>query len=328
VGLTTAPSPPTVCAVQSARRLSRVVLAAVAACAILQCGASELAPGSADPAVPAAEVPAPRCEAPSAWVPVETAGPPGENVLGCLRRLGRGVTDKRIPADQRYELTTFGNPGDEQPVDCETELRADGTWYYAANKQRFPCRTRVRLVNQERTRCVVVQVADTGPHACVEEADGQPTWDVSPLAAKHLFGVSQAGWSEKRPVYGAPVAPGTPLGPCNHLADPAVLQRGAVGGACASDAACRFAGGTCLTEQAGWPGGHCSADCGRCPEVVGPHASSVCARDATGAARCLAHCDFTLFASGCRKDYTCCDAPDVSGALARVCLPAGSTTQH
>jgi len=268
-------------------------------------------------------VPTPRCEAPAAWVPVDTGGPEGEKVLACLRRKGRGVTDARIPADQRYELTTFGNPGDEQPVDCETELRADGTWYYAANKQRFPCGTRVRLVNAERTRCVVVQVADTGPHACVEEADGQPTWDVSPLAAKQLFGVTQAGWSESRPVYGAPVAADTPLGPCDHLADPDARLQGSVGGACADASTCGFAEAVCLAEQDGWPAGHCTASCsGSCPERAGPHASSACALDPVGTFRCLARCDFTLFASGCRAGYGCCDSRDESGALARVCLPA------
>jgi hypothetical protein len=326
--LTGGPRPTNVFAVQSSTRLSRVsriLQVAVVACAVLPCAASAPEQGGSSVPVAAAEVPPPRCEAPSPWVPVDTAGPSGEKVLACLRRLGRGITDKRVPADQRYELTTFGNPGDEQPVDCETELRADGTWYYAANKQRFPCRTRIRLVNAARTRCVVVQVADTGPHACVEEADGQPTWDVSPLAAKHLFGVTQAGWSENRAVYGAPVAAGTPLGPCDDLADPAALQRGAVGGACSGDAGCRFAGATCLDERAGWPGGHCSADCSEsCPDVRGPHASSVCARDAGGAARCLARCDFTLHESGCRAGYTCCDTTEVSGATARVCLPAGA----
>jgi len=323
--------------VQRTRNLSRFVLVAIAAGALLGCGAGEIAPSADDPvgmpATAAVAAPPPdavqaRCEAPPRWIPVDTDGPDGEKVLGCLRRLGRGVTDKRIPADQRYELTTFGNPGDEQPVDCETELRADGTWYYAANKQRFPCRSRVRLVDAKRTRCVIVQVADTGPHVCVEEADGQPTWDVSPLAARQLFGIDQAGWSEKRAVYGAPVAPDTPLGPCDHLADPAALARGSVGGACANDTGCGFDGATCLAESAGWPGGHCSASCsGQCPETAGPHASSVCALDAGGEARCLARCDYTLFASGCREGYSCCDTPDVSGAPSRVCLPAGTGTR-
>jgi len=154
------------------------------------------------------------CEAPEPWVGADTQGPAGESVLGCLKRLGSQI-DTRIPVDQRYDLTTFGGPGDLQPVDCGDTRGADGTWYYAANKQRFACGTKVRLLDLARERCVVVEVADTGPNICVEEASGRPTWDVSPLASRQLFGVGQAGWSEGRGILGAPVHSSNALGPCD-----------------------------------------------------------------------------------------------------------------
>jgi hypothetical protein len=267
------------------------------------------------------------CAAPaSEWTAADSGGPEGESVRACLRRMGRGKTDRRVPVDQRYELTTFGGPGDLQPVDCGDPRGADGTWYYAANMQRFACGQKVRLVDAKRRRCVVVQVADTGPHICVEEASGRPTWDVSPLAARELYGVTRAGWSDGLGVYAAPVAESTPLGPCTAL----VAARaeageaaggGGVGSACAAAGECSYAGAVCLGASEGWPSGYCSAPCGgECPASAGPHALAVCAAAEAGAApQCLAQCDFTLFESGCREGYCCGSAP---GSDARVCLPA------
>jgi hypothetical protein len=297
------------------------------------------------PSVPVAAPPQPHpwlatcpVQAPPVWQPVTTNGPEDEGVLSCLRRMGRGVTDARIPLSQAYELTTFGGPGDEQPTHCPAAPDADNTWYYAANEQRFGCGTRARLVDGDRRRCVVVEVADLGPHACVEEASEAPTWDVAPLVSMELFGARQAGWSEHRKVIGALVSPDTPLGPCDDLtAPPETRLSRSVGGMCESAADCGFEGAVCLGEADGFPGGYCSAPCeGGCRAVVGPHAWPVCAPLLAGSDgdRCMASCDFTLFESGCRAGYTCALPPALQGEPAlpgsvdgppdtmAVCIPA------
>ena len=257
---------------------------------------------------------------PAAWVPVDTAGPAGESVSACLTRVG-SLTDDRLPESQRYDLTTFGGPGDEQPVACGGP-DADGTWYYAANRQRFACGQRVRLVTPDRGSCVVVEVADLGPNACVEEAGGQPIWDVSPLAANELFGVTSVGYSEHRAVLGAPVGGANALGPCSVASTD---LSGFIGGACTTDADCSYTGGRCLRAAAGFPRGHCTLDCtsASCPDRSGSFAYTGCAP--IGAeALCAARCDYTLFATGCRDGYGCERVPhptNPSLPMRRVCLP-------
>jgi hypothetical protein len=235
-----------------------------------------------------------------------------------------------VPLDQRYDLTTFGGVGDLQPVDCGDPRGADGTWYYAANLQRFSCGQRVRIVDAAREHCVVVEVADTGPHICVEEIAGRPIWDVSPLAAQQLFGVKRVGWSSKRAVYAAPVPADTPLGPCEA---PGAQRAGAagtgggLGAACSAAEPCGDPGALCLTEAQGWPGGYCSAPgCGAACSATdgGGDGAVVCAAaQVAGAPQCLASCDFTRFSGGCRAGY-CCGAPPgaEAGSERRVCLPA------
>jgi hypothetical protein len=241
--------------------------------------------------------------------------------MTCVRRLPR-QTDKRVPLDQRYDMTTFGGPGDEQPTWCEDAPDADGTWFYAANAHRFPCGQRARIVDAGRTRCVIVQVADLGPHICVEAAGRRPAWDVSPLVSRHLFGVRSAGWSEHRAVFGAPVAAGNPLGPCELR--PREGERGSfIGGACTTDADCALDGGRCLTDSAGWPGGHCTTACSdTCPVRDGPYALSTCMEVPGGSATCLSRCDFTLSATGCRAGYVCSTQTTRAGSE-QVCVPSG-----
>lgn len=258
---------------------------------------------------------------PPEWVPVDTMGPDGEGVLACISRVG-ALTDDRVPRDQGYDLTTFGGPGDEQPVACAGQPMADGTWYYAANAQRFSCGTYIRLVDPARARCVIVQVADVGPNACVEEAGARPIWDVSPLASQHLFGVSSAGWSEHRAVIGAPVGSDNALGPCDaQLATPTSFLRGWIGGACDSPGDCNYASGECLT---GWPGGTCSQPCtSSCPDRAGANAYTACIDVGDGTTHCVARCDYTLFATGCRAGYACEERPHpTNGSVRPVCVPA------
>jgi hypothetical protein len=278
--------------------------------------------GGSDAGMPPADSGCADPPAPTPWMPVDTGGPAGETVSACLARVG-SRTDDRLPDEQRYDLTTFGGPGDEQPVACSGAADADGTWFYAANSQRFACGQRARLVDPARSRCVIVEVADLGPNACVEEAGGMPIWDVSPLAAQELFMVSSVGWSEHRAVFGAPVDSGNPLGPCDHLEDPSGINRQWIGGACTGAADCPFAGGACLGAADGWPGGHCTQTCTtNCPDRDGATAYTACADLDDGTTRCVARCDYTLYANGCRDGYGCFDsAHPTTGNNRRVCLP-------
>lgn len=260
---------------------------------------------------------------PAAWTPVDTGGPPGETMSACLARVG-ALTDDRLPEDQRYELTTFGGGADTQPVACGGPV-ADGSWYYAANRQRFSCGARVRLVSPARDRCVVVEVADVGPNACVEEAGGRPIWDVSPLAAMALVGRTSVGWSEHEAVVGAPVGSASPLGPCTPPAGRTDLLSGFIGGPCTRDADCTYAGARCLTAADGFPGGHCTLDCasGSCPDRAGTFAYTGCA-DLGAMAGCAARCDETLFDGGCRPGYGCRTVPHPTQPTLparRVCVP-------
>lgn len=259
------------------------------------------------------------CDPVATWTPVDTDGPDGESVLQCLSRLAGSNTDDRIPEDQLYAITTFGGPGDEQPVACSGQPDADGTWYYAANAHRFECGATYRLVDSARTTCVVVRVADIGPHICVEEAAAMPIWDVSPLAADTLVGETSVGWSEGKLVVGAQVSTQTPLGPCDDLAMPPT-GAGFIGGPCTRDADCGFAQGRCETATDGYPGGHCTADCiDTCPDQVGAFALTACEPGQSGN-RCVSQCDFTLFTSGCRDGYSCIPRLADPGAT-RVCEP-------
>jgi hypothetical protein len=149
------------------------------------------------------------------FTPADTGGNAGEGVFDCVRRISRAdenTMDCRYPeAGGAWYLTTFGGGSDTQPVSCGGR-QADGRWFYAANAQRFPCGSRFKL--RTGRGCVVVQVADSGPHVCVEDAAAGPIWDVSPVAARALTGSSQVGWSERVTVTSEPVSAATPLGTC------------------------------------------------------------------------------------------------------------------
>ena len=90
---------------------------------------------------------------------------------------------------------------------------ANGTTWYAASRQRYGCGSRIKLT--ANGKCAVLQTDDYGPDVCVENAAGMPIIDVSPLASKHLFGMSGAGWSDRKVVTVEEVPTSTPLGPCS-----------------------------------------------------------------------------------------------------------------
>ena len=103
---------------------------------------------------------------------------------------------------------------------------------------------------------------------------------------------------------------------------------GWIGGWCASDADCAYpeaAGGLCLTEAQGWPGGTCSLPCDRlCPDREGPGVSvTFCISGAGGDGRCVSRCDYDLFDGGCREGYGCASTArhGEPGTAQLVCLP-------
>lgn len=128
-----------------------------------------------------------------------------DDLSGC-----RGVASSVIPTSGDYFLTTFGGPGESQPMSCGSHTK-NGTWYYAASRQRYGCGSRIKL--SAGGKCVVVQTDDYGPDVCVEKAAGGPIIDASPLVGTYLFGSASAGWSDHFKIKVTTVSKTTPLGP-------------------------------------------------------------------------------------------------------------------
>ncbi|HEY5933134.1 MAG TPA: hypothetical protein VIU61_00785 [Kofleriaceae bacterium] len=141
-----------------------------------------------------------------------TEGTPGASVSNPSAELPgcQGQASSTIPADGRYVITTFGGPGDHQPMSCGGF--ADGTTWYAASRQRYGCGAKLKI--EANGKCAVVEALDYGPDVCVERAAGRAIIDASPKVTKHLFNSSSAGWSERIVVTVTEVAKATPVGPC------------------------------------------------------------------------------------------------------------------
>jgi hypothetical protein len=149
-----------------------------------------------------------------------------------------GQASTSIPADHQYVITTFGGPGDAQPMSCGGY--ANGTSWYAASRQRYGCGSHIKV--EANGKCVVVQTDDYGPDVCVENAAHMPIIDVSPLVSKALFGESGAGWSDHMVVTVTEVDDATPLGPCqagpmtSTTCASATLDRDVASGTCVQSA--------------------------------------------------------------------------------------------
>lgn len=181
-----------------------------------------------------------------------------------------------------YGITTFGGAGDYQPMACGLHSRAAQTSqpWYVASSQRYGCKKKLKLVTGTG-KCVVVQTEDAGPASWVENKAGMPILDVSPAAAKHLFGVSGLGWSDLKR-HGAKYKVSTstttlPLGPCdgrgsdptpNDEPSPSSPAPSGSAQACSSDGQCNPGndGAGLICE-----GGACVAGCRRdaqCPGIT------------------------------------------------------------
>jgi hypothetical protein len=131
-----------------------------------------------------------------------------EGLSGCV-----GHASSSIPSSGDYYLTSFGfSPSDNGTMSCG-EKTLDGTWYYAASRQRYGCGAHIQI--EANGKCVVAETDDYGPDACVERAAGSPIVDASPLVSEHLFGTRSAGWSDRLPIHVTLVSASTPLGPCS-----------------------------------------------------------------------------------------------------------------
>jgi hypothetical protein len=123
-----------------------------------------------------------------------------------------GVMSSTVPADGRFVLTSFGGGSDTQSMACGGT--ADGTWYYTADHQRWPCGTLLQITNPTNGLSVVAQVADSGPDICIEQAAGMPALDASPTVSQYLFNDQNSGVEDHRIVQVTVIDDqSTPLGP-------------------------------------------------------------------------------------------------------------------
>lgn len=136
-----------------------------------------------------------------------------EGLSGC-----HGVASSAIASTGDYFLTSFGfSPSDDGTMSCG-EKTLDGSWYYAASRQRYGCGSHIQI--EANGHCVVAATDDYGPDECVESAAGGPIIDASPLVSEALFGVKSAGWSNHFRVHVTEVSSSTALGLCSGSAPP------------------------------------------------------------------------------------------------------------
>lgn len=176
----------------------------------------------------------------------------------------------------------------------------------------------------------IVEEADAGfePDAAVAE-DGSSSNDPdSGVAAPTDAGLPDSG----APDAAAPADSGTAAPDASSDAGPidpgpAVLNPGWIGGPCQTHADCAYAGGECLPNASGWPGGTCSQPCDRtCPDLAGPlNSVTFCIDDGNGdtTGRCVSRCDFTLSPTGCRAGYVCLPEKRMNQAsvVRHACVP-------
>lgn len=136
-----------------------------------------------------------------------SASSSSSDLSGC-----HGIASSAQPSNGAYYLTSFGfTPSDNGIMSCG-EYTKNGSWYYAASRQRFGCGAHIQI--EANGKCVVAETDDYGPDECVEVAAGKPIIDASPLVSEALFGTKSAGWSDRYPIQVTVVDKSTPLGPC------------------------------------------------------------------------------------------------------------------
>lgn len=147
-----------------------------------------------------------------------------------------GTTGKSKLTNGNYVATSFGrwvdsngvshsDPGDNCIPACLATLQQDGSCsnlsgpgcerhinWYAADSDRFGCGAKLRVVNPDNGKSVIVEVIDSGPACFVENDAGTGVVDLSNAVAHYLFG-GEVGWSDMQKIHVVEVARSTPLGP-------------------------------------------------------------------------------------------------------------------
>lgn len=147
-----------------------------------------------------------------------------------------GSTGTTPLASGEYVATSFGcsvlkdgtvisDPGDNCIPACFNQLKASGVCssnasgatcekqinWYAADRDRFGCGTKLKVTEPSSGRSAIVMVIDAGPACWVEQQAQTGVVDLSYRATEHLFG-GQVGVSEKQMVEVEVVSADTPLG--------------------------------------------------------------------------------------------------------------------
>lgn len=220
------------------------------------------------------------------------------HLTGC-----HGQASSTIPSSGSYVLTSFGGPGDEQPMSCGG--RADGVGWYAASRQRYGCGTKLQVT--ANGKCVVLAALDYGPDVCVENAAHSPILDVSTAASKLLFGTTSAGWSDHFVVNVTQVASSTPLGPCTTGGD-----MGGGGGGGGGSGSGSTMGAACASSTLGR-----DVDTGTCVQS---------ATDALWYQCNDGNWDGIPDANACAVSYGYCDSASLGRAVpARTCVQSASS---
>jgi len=126
-----------------------------------------------------------------------------------------GGTYSTIPSNGNYYLTSFGYSANDDGIMYCGEYTKTGSWFYAADAQRYNCGTRIAITNPATGKCAVAETDDVGPASWVEDAVHMPILDASPQVSMYLFGVKGAGNTDKLLVHVATVPASTPLGAGN-----------------------------------------------------------------------------------------------------------------
>lgn len=183
-----------------------------------------------------------------------------------------------------YGLTTFGGPGDYQPLACTGKnSKVDQPWFVASS-QRYGCGVHLKLTTASG-KCVVARTDDAGPASFVESRAGIAVMDSSPQVTKYLFGVTDGlgaiDLHQHPGRYNVTVTKTTlPLGPCDGSADPgdpgtSDPGSGSTGGSGSGGASCHT-DGDCNPGNDG-SGMICSS--GEC--VSGCHSDAQCPGNTT-----------------------------------------------
>lgn len=98
-----------------------------------------------------------------------------------------------IPADSVYYLTSFCDKTTACGITC-----GNCTWPYAADSQRFGCKSTLNCVAKGKS--TNLQVIDYGPNCDLEKKSGKPIIDASYSTCQLFTGSNSCGWSDKFPV--------------------------------------------------------------------------------------------------------------------------------